>query len=218
MGEIDNYLERLLKDRNNPREIGEELKIRKKIERKTGHRLEIQRSKDLKGIDLKCYMYKSYNGNLKKGLIGHIEVEVSENWIDTYPNNWKEISFLKRKIEKYDWDRRKWIGLRDDIDTRNAFYLVINKNRTNCFSQTIHNIYTNFRDSKRKLKDTVTGRYLRDYNNCYLICDYVKEYNKVFWGWSDVIYAMNKQWKKQEPEIQKSDIKKQQKRIIGFFK
>lgn len=120
------YFDELLKDRNNPYEINLELWIRKLFENKTDYTFEFQKNEDKYGYDLSVYKYYLSGGDYEKILIAFIEIEVSENWENEYPQYWRDYSFLKRKVYKYDFYEDIFMNeVKDNSDK--TIYIIFNK-------------------------------------------------------------------------------------------
>lgn len=138
-------------------DIDEELKIRKKLETMLNYDIELQKTDNKYSWDISCYGYDSKQ--IYKSLIGFIELEVSDTWIDVYPSFWKYHSFLARKVFKFDRENNKFTNeLKDDWGR--TIYLITNKELTDMICQSIKVISTlNFSYCN------VKNRY---YNDCYL--------------------------------------------------
>jgi len=138
-------------------DIPDELKIRKKLEQILNYTIELQKNDDKYGYDISCYRYDTKTN--KKCLIGYIELEVSDTWIDVYPDFWKYHSFLARKVFKFDWNKNEFTDELQD-NYANTIYLIMNQSMTDMICQSIKNISKlNFRYCN------VKDRY---YNDCYL--------------------------------------------------
>lgn len=131
--------------------IKEELIIRKIIEKNTDWNLEInQNYKNKYGYDLELYKHitNSSEVGFEKKFICYIEVEYGESWKEyDLPKNWIEISFLKRKCFKYNFNTNQWTNEpKNNYDK--CIYLKTNFNYTNCYYSKIEYLI-NCSESKR---------------------------------------------------------------------
>ena len=160
--ENQNYFAELVADRTHPYEINLELYIRKFFEKNTDYTFEFQKNEDKYGYDLSVFKYFLNGPNYEKKLIAFIEIEISETWVNDYPEYWRDYSFLKRKIYKYCWQENEFYDeLKDNADR--TIYIIFNKSLTDCICNEITFIANNF---KTRHRDT-TGRY---YNDCFMVC------------------------------------------------
>lgn len=146
--------------------IDNELKIRKKLENMLNYDIELQKTDDKYSWDISCFRYNTKTN--KKTLIGYIELEQSDTWIDEYPYFWKYHSFLARKIFKFDWNNNIFLLNELKNDWGKTIYLIVNKNLTDMFCQSIKTISTfHFKYDKPNPNNNKipNDRY---YNNCYL--------------------------------------------------
>lgn len=138
-------------------DIDDELKIRKRLEDMLNYDIELQKTGDKFSWDISCFRYNIKTN--KKTLLGFIELETSDTWIDKWPSFWKYHSFLMRKIFKFDWEKNKFTDELKDEWAR-TIYLITNKSFTDMFCQSIKIISTlNFKYCN--IKD-------RYYNDCFL--------------------------------------------------
>jgi len=139
-------------------DIDNELKIRKKLESMLNYDIELQKTEDKYSWDISCFRYNTKTN--QKTLLGYIELEQSDTWIDEYPDFWKYHSFLARKVFKFDWNNNVFLINELKNDWARTIYLIVNKNLTDMICQSIKTISTlNFEYCK------VKDRY---YNDCYL--------------------------------------------------
>lgn len=138
-------------------DIDNELKIRKELENMLNYDIELQKTEDKYSWDISCFRYNIKTN--KKTLLGYIELEQSDTWIDEYPLFWKYHSFLARKVFKFNWDKNIFTS-----ELKNGWgrtvYLIVNNNLTDMICQDIKTIST-LKFSYCKVKD-------RYYNDCYL--------------------------------------------------
>jgi len=156
-------LDKLLKDRGNPYEIELELAIRKMLENNTDLDWEFRKNQDQYGYDLQANHYLGITGKSDWDIQekAFIEVEVSENWENKWPDHWYNYSFLTRKIRKYDWDNNEFKDeLKDNADK--TIYIIFNKNLSDAFCQNIKTIDDKFNIIKQgNIKNESS------YNNTY---------------------------------------------------
>lgn len=172
-----NYINDLCVDRKSAYEIDLELKIRKWIESITPYQYEIHKNDDKYGYDISIYKYFLDSENYDKKLIAYIEIEVSEKWQNEYPANWKDISYLARKIYKYDYSIDIFTNeLKDDADK--TLYVIFNKELSDCHCQEIE-IISNFELKRRGLQG------LDNYRDTYLTVS-IKDRHRVIWGKKNV--------------------------------
>jgi hypothetical protein len=141
-------------------DIDDELKIRKKIESMLNYDIELQKTDDKYFWDISCFRYNTKTN--QKTLLGYIELEHSDTWVDEYPSFWKYHSFLARKVFKFDWDKNEFLRnppqLKDEW--ARTIYLIVNKNLTDMICQSINTI-SNLNFEYCNVKDNY-------YNDCYL--------------------------------------------------
>ncbi len=133
-------------------EITNELVARKILESHTEWYVEFNKNYgDLYGYDIACYKHTE-DGTVTgyhKRLVGYVEIEVyqGDNWQPgRVPPNWKEITFLKRKVFK--WAGGEWSpDPRDGYDR--VVYLKFNRDFTDCFACHMATIYNHGVDSPR---------------------------------------------------------------------
>ena len=151
-------------------EISDELQIRKILEKNTGFNWIFDKNDDKYAYDLKAWRYDVFkDGRYNKNFMGFIEIEVGNGWVDQWPENYYCVSFLYRKIYKFDWDKKEQIGLRKDADR--AFYLKFNSSQTNCFCLKISDIDQIGTPSRRNKEN-------EKYNYSFMEVDT----NGVIWG------------------------------------
>lgn len=118
-------------------DIDDELRLRKMLEGALGYTIEVQKNDDKYDYDCKVFQYDTKTCDKK--LIGFIELEKSEHWIEEYPENWKTDSFLMRKVFIYDRNKSEFTkDLRKEHER--TLYLVVNGNETDMNCQTIDEI------------------------------------------------------------------------------
>jgi len=157
--------------------IKEELIIRKKLETITDWSIEFNQNYENKyDYDLCCFKHTIENNEIgyKKKLIGYIEVEISPDW-KTYdiPENWYEISFLKRKCFLWDYNTEQWTKT-PKKNYNKTIYLKANKNFTNCFCINIKDIIKKANNSNRN-NNTYKGDFL------------IMNKIDVKWGWDEIV-------------------------------
>lgn len=129
-------------------EITDELKIRKILENNTDHKWIFDKNDNKYEYDLKAWKYNIYeDGKYEKIFKGYIEIEVGNGWEEDWPDWYKYVSFLKRKIYNFDWDRNEWTNTKENIDK--TFYLKFNNKRTDCLCLLIDDILIYGNPSKR---------------------------------------------------------------------
>ena len=160
--------------------IKEELIIRKKLENITAWNIEFNENYENRyDYDL-CYFKHIIDDNeigYKKDLIGFVEVEVSPQW-DEYniPENWYEISFLKRKCFNFNFNLNKWTDEPKE-NYKKTIYLKSNKYYTNCFAVNIQDIIDFSENSNRNDNSN-------SYKNSFLSMG--KDHDKIKWGWDEI--------------------------------
>tara|TARA_Y100001938_G_C8070352_1_gene422692 strand:+ start:1413 stop:1922 length:510 start_codon:yes stop_codon:yes gene_type:complete len=131
--------------------IKTELLIRKKLETITPYNIEFnQNYKDKFGYDLKCYKHIETSDQVgyKKKFMCYIEVEYGKTWIEKeIPKNW-EISFLQRKIKKFNYNTKSYENELKENGHR-TIYLKTNTELTNCYFNKIDFIFRNGKNSCR---------------------------------------------------------------------
>jgi len=132
--------------------IKNELIIRQKLETITDWSIEFnQNYGDKFGYDLKCFKHIKNNSEtgFEKKFICYIEVEHGASWHKKeLPINWPEISFLKRKVNKYDYKKNVFEN-ECKLNGKETIYLKTNKDFTNCFFVKIDYLFRNGKESKR---------------------------------------------------------------------
>lgn len=124
--------------------IKDELKVRSILEERTNWNIEFTKN-DKFEYDLRITRWdeepKSPTDNK---VIGFVEVERSRcdkkySWVSgEIPDSWLFLSFLQRKVRKYDYQRQSWGGLKPDFDR--TIYLKFNHELDNCFAASIESI------------------------------------------------------------------------------
>ena len=138
--------------------IEEELRIRKILEELTPWNIELnQNYEDKYGYDLKFYKHietKTDTG-FKKELLGFIEVEAcppggysARAWTEHKFPDYLELSFLKRKVFKWDKTNNCW-SKEPKEDYEKVIYLKVNPNYTNCYAINLKSLVNNHWISKR---------------------------------------------------------------------
>ena len=132
------YFEELLKDRKNPYEIDSELIVRKMLENNTNYTYEFQKNGKY-DYDIGVYKYYLQAGSYKKVNICYIEVELSEAWITGYPEFWHNYSFLRRKVNVFDYKNNQFTSkLKDNAEK--TLYIIFNKTMTDSAAMPIKDI------------------------------------------------------------------------------
>ena len=132
-----NYFENILKDRKDTYEIELELQVRKLFESMTEYIFEFQKNEDIYGYDLSVFKYVlEAGGRFKKQLIAFIEIEISEKWIDVYPDYWQDYSFLMRKVYDYDFKKNEFTN-NVKANANTCIYIIFNKSLTDCICQKV---------------------------------------------------------------------------------
>jgi len=147
-------------------EIKDELKIRKTLEAHTAWQFEFTKN-DQYAYDLRITEWdrrpRTPDDNQT---LGFVELErsrrdKSKSWITgDIPDSWPFLSFLKRKVRKYDHQRGNWRGLKDDH--QRTVYLKFNHAMDNCFAAPVEAIHRDGSETKHS-----DG----SYNNSYLSLD-----------------------------------------------
>ena len=130
---------------NQSYEIKDELKIRKILEYNTDYKFMFVKNDDPYAYDMMAFRYDIFeNGKYDKNFLGFVEIE--RKWNSGWITNWSEISFLKRKICK--WENNIWKNEpKENIDK--TYYLKFNNDYTDCFCALIKDIWNNGYDSYR---------------------------------------------------------------------
>ena len=126
----EQYFRELLIDRENAFEINLELEIKRILEFDMDYHNELQKNDNKYNYDLKVFKYYINGADYDKKLIAFIEIEVSENWKNDYPKNWKNDSFLARKVLQYDYKSEEFMltNLKENAD--DTVYIIFNKSLT----------------------------------------------------------------------------------------
>lgn len=115
----------------NSYEITGELKLRKVIESNTDYSLEFCKNDDKYGYDLICKKLVVNGDHWRRDIVGYVELEISDNWIDSYPAYWKTYSFLARKAFYWDYNSNEFYSDRlKNADTNRTIYVISNKSMT----------------------------------------------------------------------------------------
>ena len=138
-------------------DIDNELRIRKKLESMLKYDIELQKNDDKYSFDFCVFRYNTKTNN--KYLLGFIEVETSDTWIDEWPSFWKYHSFLARKVFKFDYLNKRFTKTLKDEWMR-TIYLIVNHNLTDMFCQSLKVIST-FKLQYSNVKNN-------EYNDYYL--------------------------------------------------
>ncbi len=158
-------------------DITDELIIRKILEKSSNYKYEFSKNENVYGCDLKMYMYEPNGNEWSRSLVGMIEVEKALTWKGkNIPENWYCISFLKRKLFKYNWSGYEFMDVPKYNDL--TFYLKFNKDYSNCFCQRMDVIVDKGKDSYRNTFDSYILE--SNYNGSYW------EVNKEF-----VVFGIN---------------------------
>lgn len=129
----------LLSSRSNPYEIDLELQVRKLFEIKTNYTYEFQKNNDKYGYDIAVFKYYIYGADWIKKNIAYFEIEISENWVDRFPDYWHDYSFLARKVFKIE-NNSFTSELKENA--KKTVYVIFNKSITDCICQRIDLIST----------------------------------------------------------------------------
>jgi len=134
-------------------EIKDELKIRKVLEKHTDWEFEFSKN-DKYQYDLTIYQWDDEPQTRDdQEVIGYVELErcrrdKEKSWVmGAVPDEWYYLSFLQRKVRKYDWDTQSWEGLKQHYDR--TVYLKFNHAMTHCFAAPIEVIYRDGAQTKR---------------------------------------------------------------------
>lgn len=135
-------------------DIKSELIMRKLLENNTDWDIEFNENyENPYDYDLQYYRHVKDDSSCgyKKELIGYIEVErYSRNdWVcGDLPAKWYEVSFLKRKIFKYNHVGASWTNEpKDNHDL--TIYLKVNNDYTDCFCTPVETLVLFGEESKR---------------------------------------------------------------------
>jgi hypothetical protein len=144
-------------------EIQDELKIRKILENHTDWQFEFTKN-DKFAYDLRITEWDDEPASDSDNrVLGYVELERARkdkptSWITgDIPDSWVFLSFLKRKVRRFDHNTQSWRGIKQDYDR--TVYLKFNHALDNCFAAPIESIYlhgetTPYSDGSR------TGSYL----------------------------------------------------------
>jgi len=134
-------------------QIEDELKIRKTLEAHTDWQFEFTKNGKY-AYDLEVTGWAdSPQSDTDNQVIGYVEIERSRNdkehsWVTgDIPDSWYYLSFLQRKVRKYDYRLEKWCGLKDHYDQ--TVYLKFNHALNNCFVAPITAIHRDGNRTKR---------------------------------------------------------------------
>lgn len=154
-------------------EIKNELEIRKKLEAETDWQFQFEKNGKF-AYDLEITGWDDEPRSTEDShVLGYVELERAradkpKSWITgDIPNDWPYLSFLQRKVRKYDYEESRWGGLKDDF--RRTVYLKFNHGLTNCFAAPIEAIYKDGTRTK-KSDGTAENTYLalnKDHNDVY---------------------------------------------------
>lgn len=122
--------------------ITNELIVRKILENNTPHQYMFVKNDNKYDYDIEFFKYLLSEKDYSKLRLGFVEIENKSDggW------GWPRISFLKRKI--YKWDRDKWSEelIIKDIP---IYYLKFNHDFSDCFCANTKNIFKFGNESKR---------------------------------------------------------------------
>jgi hypothetical protein len=126
--------------------IKNELEVRKLLERNTDWCFEFTKN-DKYEVDLQVFDWGEPPIDAEsRSLVGYIEIEVASNKSDwqsgDIPSFWNHVSFLKRKIRNWDYNRGRWGSMRPKA--RQTMYLKFNNSLDNCFVAPVERIYHDF--------------------------------------------------------------------------
>lgn len=102
----ENSIAKYTKTPSSPYSIENELRVRKWLEDITGHQFEFRRNSDQCGYDIQNFYYDKVGSNkFQQRFNCFIEVEDTPIWVNgVYPRHWRSYSFLRRKVDEFDWD------------------------------------------------------------------------------------------------------------------
>jgi len=173
-------------------EIKDELQIRKVLEAQTDWQFEFTKN-DKFAYDLKIRQWSDEpQSNEDRDVIGYVELERSradkdKSWITgDVPGGWYYLSFLQRKVRKFDYQTRRWCGLKDGYDR--TVYLKFNHALDNCFAAPIPAIH---RDGERTKRSDGTPE------NTYLALD--QDHNEVRVGPAECVEFIEQYLSRKEP-------------------
>ena len=134
---MSNEIHPFVGDRFSDYDILPELKLLKKLQKSLylPEDTFLIKNDDKVGYDVSVIQYlRDKEGEWIKKEIAYIEIEVSNRWINSWPESWSHYSFLARKVLKYIPDISQFTNsLKDPQKTPKAIYLICNKQLTDCF-------------------------------------------------------------------------------------
>lgn len=127
-------------------DIQRELEVRKLLEEETEWSFEFTKNEKY-APDLQLHDWGEPPVDAgSRSLIGYVEIEVASKSSDwqrgRFPDHWNEASFLRRKIQDWDYDRQNWAGLKPLA--RQTLYLKFNHQLDNCFMAPVERIYHDY--------------------------------------------------------------------------
>lgn len=172
--------------------IKDELKIRKTLEAHTDWQFEFTKN-DKFAYDLEVTGWADEpRSDADHDVIGYVELERSRkdkqhSWVTgDIPDSWYFLSFLQRKVRKYDYTLRRWGGLKDDYDR--TVYLKFNHALNNCFAAPVTAIY---RDGEQTPWST------GDPQNTYLALD--EDHPEVYVGIEECVAFIERYLTRKDP-------------------
>lgn len=126
--------------------IKSELEVRKVLEGRTDWCFEFTKNEKY-DVDLQLFDWGEPPIDAdSRSLVGYVEIEVASDESDwqsgDIPSNWTHVSFLKRKVRNWDYNRSRWAGLRPKA--RQTMYLKFNNSLDNCFVAPVERIHHDF--------------------------------------------------------------------------
>ena len=144
-------------------EIQDELKIRKILERHTDWQFEFTKN-DKFAYDLRITEWDDEPASdTDNRVLGYVELERARkdkpsSWITgDIPDSWVFLSFLKRKVRRFDHATQSWRGIKEEYDR--TVYLKFNHALDNCFAASIESIHRYGQPTPRS-DGSRTGSYL----------------------------------------------------------
>lgn len=123
-------------------EIQDELQIRNILEEHTNWAFEFTKNSKY-APDLQLHDWgDNPTGPESRELTGFVEIERASEQSDwqtgELPDNWNTVNFLKRKVLRFDYDRKQWDGLKEGFSQ--TVYLKFNHQMDNCVAASLERI------------------------------------------------------------------------------
>jgi hypothetical protein len=123
--------------------IKSELKVRQVLEERTDWSYEFTKNSKYQ-VDMQLFDWGEPPIDAEsRSLVGYVEIEVANadsDWqTGEIPDYWPEVSFLKRKIRTWDYNRSRWGSIQPEA--RQTMYLKFNHELDHCFVAPVERVY-----------------------------------------------------------------------------